>query len=174
MKNGINAYESQPYRRELEVEVVTVGEDGGRHFAVFDDTILYPEGGGQPADRGWLGSSEVIDVQRVEGEIRHLLDSPAVVGPATLKLGWERRYDHMQQHTAQHLLTAVAADRFSWQTTSFHLLPAVCDVELARAGDRADEALRADNPADAMVIRICNEEIPGAIHKNTSGSVQTS
>ena len=126
----IYAYERQPYRRELDVEVVGVGEADGRPFALLDDTLLYPEGGGQPADRGWLGGQRVVDVQRTDVGIRHVLEAPAAVGPAILILDWERRFDHMQQHTAQHLLTAVAADRFGWQTTSFHLLEEICDVEL--------------------------------------------
>ncbi len=130
----IQAYEREPRRTELEVEVVAVGEEDGRAWAELDDTILYPEGGGQPADHGRLmqGSDavQVVDVQRAGDAVRHVLDAPAAVGPATLHLDWQRRFDHMQQHTAQHLLSAVAADRFGWSTTSFHLQDVVCDVEL--------------------------------------------
>ncbi len=129
----IHSYERNPYLRDLQVDIIRVGEDDGRPFAVLDDTILYPEGGGQPADHGWLDEVRIVDVQRVEQTIRHYLESPLPAGPARLSLDWERRYDHMQQHTAQHVLTAIAADRFGWQTTSFHLGERSCDIELYAA-----------------------------------------
>ena len=94
------------------------------------DTILYPEGGGQPADRGSIGEIAVDDVQRREGAIRHYLERPAEPGPVTVRLDWRRRFDHMQQHTGQHLLTALAHDRFGWPTTAFHLGEQLCDIEL--------------------------------------------
>jgi Ser-tRNA(Ala) deacylase AlaX len=129
----IPAYERDPYLRELEVDIVRIGEEDGQPFAVLNDTILYPEGGGQPADHGWLNEVRIVDVQRIGDETRHFLESPLPAGPARLSLDWERRYDHMQQHTAQHVLTAIAADRFGWQTTSFHLGEQNCDIELDTA-----------------------------------------
>jgi len=126
----ICSYERDPYLRELQVDIIRIGEEDGRPFAVLDDTILYPEGGGQPSDLGWLNEVRIVDVQRVEQFVRHFLESPLPAGPARLSLDWERRYDHMQQHTAQHVLTAIAADRFGWQTTSFHLGEKSCDIEL--------------------------------------------
>lgn len=126
----VPAYEREPYRTELSTEVSSIGEVDGQPFAVLEDTILYPGGGGQPADRGSLNGIAVLDVRRSEDGIRHLLERPAVAGPARLELDWQRRFDHMQQHTAQHLLSAVAADRFGWATTSFHLGARRCDIEL--------------------------------------------
>jgi Ser-tRNA(Ala) deacylase AlaX len=134
-------FETDPYRRELATEVVRVGEHEGRPCAVPADTVLYPEGGGQPADRGWIGDVAVVDVQRVEDEILHLLDAPVAPGAVTVRLDWPRRFDHMQQHTAQHLLTALAAERFGWRTTAFHLGAALSDIELdvpSLAPDRLD------------------------------------
>jgi Ser-tRNA(Ala) deacylase AlaX len=134
----MQAYERDPYQTRLDTEILGLGDDGGRPFAVLADTLLYPEGGGQPADRGRLegpsAQAAVTDVQRLEGAIRHYLEesaAPLEPGPATLHLDWERRFDHMQQHTAQHLLSALAEDRFGWVTTSFHLGPETSDIELA-------------------------------------------
>lgn len=135
----VQAYEREPYRREFDAEVIETGVEGKRHFAVVDDTIFYPEGGGQPADRGLLGGVEVLDVQKVEGAIRHSIAAPVAAGAVSMQLDWERRFDHMQQHTAQHVLTAVAAERFGWQTTSFHLGPHRCDIELDIVGLAATE-----------------------------------
>ena len=127
----IPAFEREPYRTTLDAEVVRAGDEEGRPFAVLSDTILYPEGGGQPADRGTLNGVPVLDVQRRQGEIRHALAAKVPPGPAAVRLDWARRSDHMQQHTGQHLLTAVAQDRFAWETTAFHLGGKVCDVELS-------------------------------------------
>ena len=127
------AFERDPYLREMATEVVSTGADGGRPWAVLADTVCYPEGGGQPADHGRLGDVEIVDVQRVKGEIRHYLNATIAAGPAMLHLDWERRFDHMQQHTGQHLLTAIAQDRFGWPTTAFHLGDDLSDVELGVA-----------------------------------------
>jgi misacylated tRNA(Ala) deacylase len=97
---------------------------------VLEDTILYPEGGGQPSDLGTIDDVPVTDVRRVHGVIEHTLAAPVAADEVTVRLDWERRFDHMQQHTAQHLLTAIAADRFGWQTTAFHLGERLCDIEL--------------------------------------------
>ncbi len=134
------AFDSDPYRTELTVAVLRVAEHAGRTYVVLDDTILYPEGGGQPADHGWIGAAAVVDVRRCGEEIRHYLDGPPDDGTAVLRLDWERRFDHMQQHTAQHLITALAADELGWQTTSFHLGATVSDIELD-APDIADDDL---------------------------------
>ncbi len=97
---------------------------------MLDDTILYPEGGGQPCDRGRLDGVAVVAVRRVAGRVLHFLESPVAKGPARLELDWRRRFDHMQQHTAQHVLSAVAGSRFGWSTLAFHLGDDSSDVEL--------------------------------------------
>ena len=149
----IYAYERQPYERSLEVRIVDTGTTEGRPWAELDDTVLFPEGGGQPADHGRLGGIEVVDVVRREGRVHHVLADPAEVGgPTTLELDWRRRFDHMQQHTAQHLLTAIAADRFGWPTTSFHLQAEVCDVEI-EAPELGSSDLEALEDAVAAEIR---------------------
>jgi Ser-tRNA(Ala) deacylase AlaX len=124
------AYEREPYRRTLDTSILERGEEAGRPYAILGDTILFPEGGGQPADHGFLNDVEVLDVQKPGREIRHYVAAPLAPGPVRVRLDWDRRFDHMQQHTGQHLLSAVAQDRFRWPTTAFHLGPVVCHVEL--------------------------------------------
>ncbi|WP_243321086.1 alanyl-tRNA editing protein [Geothrix sp. SG200] len=150
----IPAYERDPYAATLETRVLRTGAEQGRPFAILEDTILYPEGGGQPADRGTLGGVTVLDVQKREGEIRHFLASPLAEGPALMELDWTRRFDHMQQHTGQHLLTAVAQDRFGWGTTAFHLGAAVCDIEVTAASMSLRD-LEVLEEAVAAEIRAC-------------------
>lgn len=140
--NASYAYERDPRLAELDARVVATGLDGGCPWAVLDDTVLYPEGGGQPSDRGFLGDVAVLDVQKADGAVRHLLAAPVPEGPVRVRLDWARRFDHMQQHTGQHLLTAVAADRLGWETTAFHLGPETCGVELAVPSISAADAAR--------------------------------
>lgn len=141
MAPRIPAFEREPYRRELDVEVLESGPASGGDpvSAILDDTIIYPEGGGQPSDRGWLGEARVVAAERREGRIRHLLDRAVPTGPARLVVDWERRHDHMQQHTAQHLLTAVALARSGWATTAFHLGDEVSSIDLDTAPPGTEE-----------------------------------
>lgn len=133
------AYEREPYRLEIDAMVVSVGEDRGRSYAVLSDTVLFPEGGGQPADHGFLDRVRVLDVQQIDGQVLHYLASPIPTGPVKVRLDWSRRFDHMQQHTGQHVLTAVAQERFGWHTTAFHLGEEHCDIELAAANLAAQD-----------------------------------
>ncbi|HSB70181.1 MAG TPA: alanyl-tRNA editing protein [Candidatus Methylomirabilis sp.] len=145
------AYEREPYRRSLETAVVEGGIDGDRHFVVLADTILYPEGGGQPADRGRIAGIPVEDVRKVDGRIRHYLGGAAPAGRVQVELDWTRRFDHMQQHSGQHLLTAVAQDRFGWHTTAFHLGQQVSDIELDVPGVTPEQLADLEEAVAALI-----------------------
>ncbi len=165
----IAAYDTDAYLTELATEVLQTGREGSMPFAITADTILYPEGGGQPTDLGRLGGSAVLDVQLLDGVIRHMLDQPVDLGPIQMILDWEHRFDHMQQHSGQHLLTAVAADVFAWKTTAFHLGDRVCDIELDTpdlgAGDlrRLEEAVNSEILAGRAIRarRVSRDEYGG-------------
>jgi misacylated tRNA(Ala) deacylase len=149
--SGIAAYERDPLLRRLETDVVAAGEDRGHSFVVLADTILYHDGGGQPADRGTVGGIAVLDVRKVDGDIRHFLDGPAPTGRVTLELDWARRFDHMQQHTGQHLLTAVAQQRFGWSTTAFHLGEHLSDIEVDVPGARPGQVTELEEMVAAEI-----------------------
>jgi Ser-tRNA(Ala) deacylase AlaX len=150
--NQTPSYERNPYLTSLESEVIAAGADKGRPFVALADTVLYPEGGGQPADRGWVGGVAVEDVRVVDRQIRHYLAGPAPAGRVRVELDWARRFDHMQQHTGQHLLTAVAQERFGWPTTAFHLGERLSDIELDTPAI-SPEGLEALEEAVAAEIR---------------------
>jgi alanyl-tRNA synthetase len=114
--------------------VVERGADGARSYVVLADTILYPEGGGQPSDGGRIADVEVEAVHTVGGAIRHYVAGVVREDRVTVELDWARRFDHMQQHTGQHLLTAMAVARFGWQTTAFHLGQSGSDIEVDAPG----------------------------------------
>jgi len=150
------AYERDPFATALETRILHVDEEKGRPFVVLEDTIFYPEGGGQPCDLGTVNGVAVVDVQTRAGERLHFVSAPLPEGPATLSLDWPRRFDHMQQHTGQHLLTAVAQDQFQWKTTAFHLGGTVCDIELDAASISLRE-MEALEEAVAVEIRARHE-----------------
>jgi Ser-tRNA(Ala) deacylase AlaX len=153
------AYERDAYLRELDTEVTVAGEVEGRPWAATTDTLFYPEGGGQPSDRGTMGGVDVVDVRKFEGTVRHFVSSPLAPGPVRQVLDWPRRFDHMQQHTAQHLLTAIALARFGWRTTAFHLGPVQSDIELDAPALPAGELRRLED----AVNEHCREARPVSV-----------
>ncbi|MDH3222246.1 MAG: hypothetical protein OEO23_00910 [Gemmatimonadota bacterium] len=124
-------YEIDAYTRSIRSRVVEVADD--REWVILADTVLYPEGGGQPSDHGSLAGIPVSELARTPKGVRHSLSQPLPPGMADeveVTVDWPRRFDHMQQHTAQHLLTAIAQERLGRPTTSFHLGASVSDIEL--------------------------------------------
>jgi alanyl-tRNA synthetase len=114
-------------------EVLEEPEDspsGPRWGVVLDQTLLYPSSGGQPNDLGKLGEANVINVLDGEDRIVHVVDRPVPIGRVDGCIHWPRRFDHMQQHTGQHLLSAVFQERFGLVTVSFHLSETVSTIDL--------------------------------------------
>ncbi|MFQ3293555.1 MAG: misacylated tRNA(Ala) deacylase [Natrialbaceae archaeon] len=109
--------------REFEATIERVVDDR----VVLDATAFYPEGGGQPADRGWLRTEDgrewrVSDVQKQDTIYHHLDGEPPVEGTTVVgELDWNRRYAHMRYHTAQHLLSAVVLEEFDAMTSGNQL-----------------------------------------------------
>jgi alanyl-tRNA synthetase len=103
---------------------------GPRWGVVLDQTLLYPTSGGQPNDLGKLGDANVLDVYEREDRIVHVVDGPVAEGRVEGCIHWPRRFDHMQQHTGQHLLSAVFQERFGLITVSFHLGETVSTIDL--------------------------------------------
>lgn len=112
----------EPYLRSLTSEVVSCKEEGKLYAVELKDTILFPEGGGQPADCGTVGAVRVVDVQRVEDKVVHYTDAPLLPGDSVeVVLDWDRRFDHMQQHSGQHIISALAHTHFGLITTSWKM-----------------------------------------------------
>jgi alanyl-tRNA synthetase len=126
-------YYTDPYAIEFDAEVVLVEDDGGRTAVVLDRTAFYPTSGGQPFDTGALGGARVIEVLDGEdGTIRHVVEGSVGAGPVRGRIDWPRRFDHMQQHTGQHVLSAAFDKLAQARTESFHLGSATSTVDLAR------------------------------------------
>lgn len=106
------------------------GDLGPRWSVVLDQTLLYPASGGQPHDLGKLGDANVVDVLDQDDRIVHIVDRPVPLGRTDGCIDWPRRFDHMQQHTGQHLLSAIFQERFGLITVSFHLGETVSTIDL--------------------------------------------
>jgi len=118
-------YWTQPDVFETEVEVVTVGP--GK--VTIDPIIFHPDEGGQPADRGFIGEAVVQDVQVVDDRIVHTLDRPLADGRYVARLDKERRLHTATQHTAQHILSGIAASQFALETVGVHIGLESCTVD---------------------------------------------
>src|SRR5512133_3116926 len=115
-------YYSDPRRTEFDAVVVRSATLAEKPAVALDTTAFYPTSGGQPNDTGTLGDACVIDVVEEGGEILHVLDRPLAVGAAVSgRVDWDRRFDHMQQHTGQHILSAAFDKLYSARTVGFHL-----------------------------------------------------
>lgn len=111
-----------PYIRSFDAVVIeTEKDDNGRPFIVLDQTAFYPTGGGQPHDLGTINGIEVTDVETVNGMVRHYIEQPISDTEVKGEIDWNRRFDHMQQHAGQHILSAAFADKLGLKTISFHL-----------------------------------------------------
>jgi len=118
-------YYQQTYERELSAIITEITTYNKKPAVILDQTICYPEGGGQPGDIGKLGNVSILDtVKDSTGQILHVLsDEPqeGVGEQVRITIDWEHRYDYMQQHTAQHLLSGTLYRLFTLDTVSVHL-----------------------------------------------------
>ncbi len=138
---------------QFEARLLRQYQEGDQWIAVLDRTAFYPEGGGQPADKGWLNKIPVIDIQVKDQEIRHFLSValPDEGTSITGKLNADWRYDFMQQHTGQHIISASLLKACGYQTASVHLgedystveiaTDAITEKEIAAAEDLANKAI---------------------------------
>lgn len=131
------ACHGDPYRRTLDTAVLDCVPRGDRYLVELAESVLFPGGGGQPADHGTIGEARVLDAEQGGGQVRYIVDRRVEPGPTTVAVDWDRRFDHMQQHTAQHLITCLAARGLAWRTLAFHLNPERCDIVFARVPDAA-------------------------------------
>ena len=126
-------YWQDPYRTSFTARVVDHRLEGERPGVILNRTIFYPTGGGQPHDTGLLGGLRVLDVTSDDaGNIIHWLESPLPedVDEVSGEIDWARRYDHMQQHTGQHLLSAAFQDILYRPTIGFHLSEKTVTIDL--------------------------------------------
>ncbi len=154
-------YYQDCYLREFRARVSEISGDARRVY--LDRTAFYPTSGGQPFDLGTLGGVAVSEVVDEEDRIAHVLEQPLSSTEIAGAIDWTRRYDHMQQHTGQHLLSAVLEELFKIRTVSFHLgaetstidveAAAIPPAQIERTEDRCAEVV-----AEARSVQVTFED----------------
>lgn len=131
----LRRYYADSYTRTFGANVVEVALAGGAPAAILDESFFYPTSGGQPHDTGRLAGATVVDVElRDDGEVLHVLDAPVAKGPVQASLDWIRRFDHMQQHTGQHILSQAFLRMADAPTIGFHLGAETVSIDLGLPG----------------------------------------
>src|SRR4026208_57409 len=146
-------YYSEPYRRSFDATILGVDTVAGHTHVTLDQTAFYPTSGGQPFDTGTLGGAAgTEDIDRADGTIAQVGAGAREAGAGvTGEIDWPRRFDHMQQHTGQHVLSAAFDRLFGVRTESFHMGQLSSTIDLAREVSEPETA-QGDGEADRTVV----------------------
>ncbi len=154
-------YYGDSYLMEFTARVVGARRVDGECEVVLDRTAFYPEGGGQPADLGTIDGLPVVAVLERDGEVIHRLQGALEAGQeVTGKVQWDRRLDHMQQHSGQHILSQAFEQLLEARTVSFHMGAEVSNVDIAISSLSTEQAYAVEDLANRVVI----EDLPIRIH----------
>ncbi|MCR5826246.1 MAG: alanyl-tRNA editing protein [Oscillospiraceae bacterium] len=151
-------YYDDPYLKTFTARVLSCEQTKGGFAVVLDETAFYPEGGGQPADHGTLGAVNVRDVHEKNGVITHLCDGALEPGETVRgSIDWARRFDHMQQHSGEHICSGMICARFGCDNVGFHMGADVVTIDfnaditwdtLMELEAQANRYLYEDHPID--------------------------
>ncbi len=146
-------YFEDPYRTEFSAQVKEVNRDKDGSFSVYlDRTFFYPVSGGQPDDGGTMGGKLVLEVSEDDRGVRHRLDGEVRSGETVkCRIDWKRRFDHMQQHTGQHLLSCVFLEFCNAPTIGFHLGERECTIDIKGDIPRPETAQRIESRVNEIV-----------------------
>ncbi len=118
--------------KEFEARVLSCEacEEGGGFWTVLDQTCFFPEGGGQYADTGYLGETKVVDARERDGIVYHRTEAPLEPGKLVRgRIDWEERFEKMQQHTGEHIVSGLVHSRFGYNNVGFHLGSDYCTMD---------------------------------------------
>jgi alanyl-tRNA synthetase len=169
-------YYSDSFLREFEAQVIACESSPKGHakgasptwWATLQETAFYPTSGGQPHDTGRLGEAAVLDVfEREDGTVVHVTDCEVATGPVRCSIDWPRRFDHMQQHSGSHVLTAAFLALFNLPPVSFHMGKTVSTLDIA-ASSISDEQLE---NIERFVNEIIFEDKPIHVRFGTAGDL---
>jgi alanyl-tRNA synthetase len=146
-------YYTDAYLAAFEARITDIAPDGQRVY--LDRSAFYPTSGGQPFDVGSLGGAPVTDVVDEDDRVAHVLGTPlaghAIGDVVRGVVDWRRRFDHMQQHTGQHLLSAIFSDLFGYETLSVHFGAERSSLDLEAGAIAADRLIEAERRANEAV-----------------------
>lgn len=152
-------YYQDSHKKEFEATVVSCEPYKGQYRIVLDRTAFFPEGGGQYADTGMLDAVNITDVHEKDGIIYHTADAPLEAGSrVTGRIHWEERFEKMQQHTGEHIVSGLVHQRFGYQNVGFHLGSDYCTMDFN--GPITKEELREiEREANEAVFQNLNIEV---------------
>jgi alanyl-tRNA synthetase len=111
-----------PFQREFSASVLDCQKEKDHWLVTLDKTAFYPEGGGQPADHGTLSGVKVVDVREKNGEVLHFCNENVEIGSIVHgEIDWERRFDLMQQHSGEHIISGILCGKFGCNNVGFHI-----------------------------------------------------
>ncbi len=167
-------YYEDCHLRAFSARVMACTQKETGYEIVLDATAFYPEGGGQAGDTGTLGTVRVRDTRERGGDILHLCDGPLAVGDTVQGvIDWERRFDLMQQHTGEHILSGLIYQTFGYHNVGFHMGKDMVEVDfdgpvdpesLAELERRANEAVWKDLPVKCWIPS--REELPQVAYRS--------
>lgn len=141
-----------PYQTEFTASILDQFAVSGGQAVILDRTYFFANSGGQPNDLGDINSVPVLDVYYDGNRLIHLLAAPLDGSKADGTVNWKRRFDHMQQHTGQHILSAAFYRLFRAETSSFHLGEAYCSIELSNRSLDHVQVHKAEQLANDVVF----------------------
>jgi len=162
-------FQHDSYCREITAGITGKEQRDGRFRIRLQRTIFCPEGGGQPADHGSLNGLPLLELAVEDDDIIHVLERDPGQGEVCLQLDFPRRYDHMQQHTAQHLLSQVLIRLFAAPTLSFAIGPEHSSIEIGRPQLNEEEIVALEDECARLVfanlpVRIFASDDVSALH----------
>lgn len=182
METGRLYYENV-YIKEFDAKVLKCREGENGYEIILDESAFYPEGGGQPCDIGSLGEAEVKDVQEKDGELIHYTDKALEEGDTVHgKINWERRFDLMQQHSGEHMVSGLVHEKYGYNNVGFHMGSDVITIDfsgvlneeqLQEIEDRVNEKIWENTPVQITYPSESElENIPYRSKKELTGQVR--
>ncbi len=149
----IKAYMDDSYLKEIKANVVLKVEKKGKYYVILDRTIFYPHlVGGQPRDKGTIEGIPVVDVYEENDNIVHVLEDDIYTDKVSLAIDWENRFDLMQQHSGQHLLSANLYSLYNANTDSFHFGEETVSINIDKESFSEKEARQVEFLTNKMIL----------------------
>ena len=156
-------YYADPFLKEFTATVLDCQAGKNGYTVTLDRTAFYPEGGGQPADHGTLDGAAVTDVHEKNGVIFHNVDRAVEIGKTVSgSIDWARRFDHMQQHSGEHICSGLICGRYGCDNVGFHMGTDIVTIdfnadipweELLEIEGQANRYIQEDHPVDIQFHR---------------------